>query len=68
MFAKCGTKCCVCGRKFCLAGEGDDDYTPASVETVLRRLEMKKYADHREQMIEYVKAHGYDWDVEAEEC
>ena len=62
MFAKCGTKCCTCGRKFCLAGDGDDDYTPASVKTVLKRLEKGEYSDRREQMIEYVKAHGYDWE------
>jgi len=59
MFAKCATMCCTCASGiFCLAGNGDDDYSPASVEEVIRRIRAGEYADDRDMMIRFVKAHG----------
>jgi hypothetical protein len=58
--------CAICGcGGGCLAGIGDDDYTPASKEQVIERLENNKYSHYRDQMINYLKLNfNYDYEKE----
>ena len=59
MFSDCSGECCICAcGDGCLAGHGDDDYTPASKEQVIRRLQKGEYPNYRKTMIKYV--YGYD--------
>lgn len=59
-FSDCSGECAVCRAEFCLAGHGDDDYFPATVEQVEHRLIEGKYASQRETMRQYLKAHGVE--------
>lgn len=50
-FARCSGKCCVCGcGGFCLAGDGDDDFFPATKEHIIENLDEGRYSDDREYM------------------
>ena len=53
---KCSGECCVCAcGGGCLAGNGDDDFIPASKEKVIENLDNNKYERYREYMIKYLK-------------
>lgn len=55
MFSDCSGECCVCACSGgCLAGHGDDDFTPASEEEIVRRLEAGEYSSYRGYMITYL--------------
>lgn len=55
-FSRCCGKCGICAiGKGCIAGHGDDDYVPASKETVIDRLDKGEYPSSRKEMIEYLK-------------
>lgn len=56
MFTDCSGECCVCALgSFCLAGHGDDDFSPASKEEIIRRLENGEWKSCRQYMIDYLK-------------
>lgn len=60
------SNCCICsaGGGCCLAGIGDDDYSPATKEQVIERLDNNKYYLDRDEMIQYLKER-FDYDYEA---
>ena len=46
MFSDCSGECCVCAcGGFCLAGHGDDDFSPATNEQILARLKRGDYTN-----------------------
>lgn len=60
LFPNCSGDCCVCSLADmnCLAGIGDDYYSPATKEQVIERLDNKKYCSserYTEIMIKYLK-------------
>lgn len=59
----CGTCSCAGG---CLAGHGDDDYSPASKDQVIERLDKNLYQNDRREMIGYLKG-KFDYDYEKQE-
>lgn len=63
MFSDCSGECCVCAcGNFCLAGHGDDDYSPASKDEVIKRLDNNRYPSYRNSMIQYLKNEfGYEY-------
>lgn len=55
MFSDCSGECCVCACSGgCLAGHGDDDFTPTSKEEIIRRLNDGEYPSYRDYMIDYL--------------
>lgn len=55
MFTNCSGPCGCCDcAGFCLAGHGDDDYSPASASTIIERLNKNQYPSDRKQMIEFL--------------
>lgn len=55
MFSICNNcGICRCGG-CCFAGNGDDDYVPATKEQVIERLDKNQYPSHRNMMIKYLK-------------
>lgn len=62
-FSDCSGECCVCANgDFCLAGHGDDDYSPASKDEVITRLDNYEYYSYRANMIQYLKdKFGYEY-------
>lgn len=53
---RCSGECCVCAcGGCCLAGNGDDDFIPASKEKVIGNLDNNRYERYREYMIKYLK-------------
>ena len=67
MFSDCSGECCVCamGAGRCLAGHGDDDYSPATKEEIIRRLDEGLYKGQRRTMKHYLSLiHHYDYDAE----
>ena len=63
MCSACSGECCVCGRgRGCIAGHGDDYFSPATKEVIIERLRTGKYHDFRQYMIDYLKnTFGYDY-------
>lgn len=63
LFSECSGNCCVCAcGSFCLAGHGDDDYSPAQKEQVIERLNKNKYPLYRDEMIKYlIDKFGYEY-------
>ena len=63
LFSDCSScETCACGDGYCLAGIGDNDYVPASVEQVIERLDNNKWSDRRDKMIQYLKENfNYDY-------
>lgn len=58
MFSSCSGECCVCAcGGCCLAGHGDDDFSPASKEKIIENLDNNKYQYHRKYMIDYLLEH-----------
>ena len=64
LFSDCSScETCACGDGLCLAGIGDNDYAPASVEQVIERLDNNKWSDRRDKMIQYLKEKfNYDYE------
>lgn len=55
MFSDCSGECCVCSvGDYCLAGHGDDDYSPASKDQVIERLKNNEYPRYRQVMLDYI--------------
>ena len=48
---------CAAGCAGCLAGNGDDDYSPASAHELINRIMHNKYPEHRDAMISFLKDH-----------
>jgi hypothetical protein len=65
MFSECSGECCVCSNSgFCLAGHGDDDFSPASKEKIIENLDEGKYSDYTEYMIKHLaNKYGYIYDI-----
>lgn len=64
LFSDCSGECCVCacGGGMCLAGHGDDDFSPATKEQIISNLEEGRYGNDRHYMINYLKnTFGYDY-------
>ena len=61
MFSDCSGKCCICAcGDFCLAGHGDDDFSPASKEQIIKRLKDGQYKSYTQTMKNYLQVyHGY---------
>ena len=56
MFSDCSGLCCVCAcGGGCVAGHGDDYYSPASKEQIIERLDKHEYPASRAYMIDYLK-------------
>lgn len=56
MFSKCSGECCVCMFDIgCVAGSGDDYFTPASKEQIIERLNKGKYPHYYDYMTSYLK-------------
>lgn len=68
LFVNCSGECCVCGAgSGCLAGNGDDDYFPATKEQVIKRLDKGQYSSYTDTMKNYLKTrYGYDYDSNSE--
>ena len=63
-FSLCCAKCATCSCSgHCYAGHGDDEYSPASLEEMIERLDKGEYASERDKMIQYVKD-NFDYDYE----
>ena len=64
MFAKCSGECAVCTcAGFCLAGNGDDDFYPATKEQIIERLRDGQFSHYHEMMIDYLRTqYGYTFD------
>jgi hypothetical protein len=63
MCSACSGECCVCGcGGGCIAGHGDDYFSPASKEVIIERLRTGKYPGFRQYMIDYLKnTFGYEY-------
>jgi hypothetical protein len=62
MFSDCSGECCICAcGGFCLAGHGDDDFSPATKEQVIKRLNEGSYPRYRQMMINYLKQFGIEY-------
>lgn len=59
MPSSCIGKCCVCcyGDNGCIAGNGDDDFVPATKEKIIARLDRGDYHHRMQYMIDYLKQH-----------
>lgn len=69
MFSDCSGECCicVCGDGGCLAGHGDDDFSLASKEQIISRLDKGQYQSYTNIMIGILKnKYGYDYKASAE--
>lgn len=62
-FSDCSGECCVCAcGGCCLAGHGDDDFSPATKEKVIKNLKEGKYPNYRQYMVDYLKnCYNYDY-------
>ena len=61
-FTDCSGECCVCAcGDFCLAGHGDDDFSPASTEQVIKRLNNGQYPNYIDYMIEWLRVRGVEY-------
>ena len=63
MFSDCSGECCVCScGGGCLAGHGNDDFSPASAMEIIRRLEHGEYPSYRQYMIDHLRRmHGIEY-------
>ena len=63
LFSNCSGECCVCAcGGCCLAGHGDDDFSPATKEKVIKNLKEGKYPNYRQYMVDYLKNYyNYDY-------
>ena len=62
MFSDCSGECCVClSGDYCLAGNGDDDFQPATTEQITQRLQIGKYQDFKDTMIAELKRRGVEY-------
>ena len=52
-------ECCVCtaGNTICPVVYNDFSFTPATVEEIVRRLDLNEFEDDRAYMIDYLKHH-----------
>lgn len=66
LFTDCSGECCICQNgDFCLTGNGEDDYEPATRNQVLERLREGKYASYRVCMVKYLyETFGFAWAAE----
>ena len=61
-FTDCSGECCVCAcGSLCLAGHGDDDFSPATTEQILERLKNGNYPNYRKMMIDELARRGVDY-------
>ena len=60
----CSGECWLCARgRGCLAGHGDDYFSPASKEQIIDRLEKGEYPNYTKMMKEHLKTrYGYNYD------
>ena len=58
-FTDCSGECCVCAcGGGCLAGHGDDDFSPATNEQILERLKNGNYPNYKQMMINELARRG----------
>lgn len=64
MFSDCSGECCVCAcAGGCLAGHGDDGFSLANKEQIIKRLDNGEYKDYTQMMKDCLKnTYGYDYD------
>lgn len=64
MFSDCSGECCVCANGgCCIAGHGDDDFSPASKDQIIENLVKCRYPYYTEYMIQYLASEfGYVYD------
>lgn len=67
MFSDCSGECCICAcGDACLAGHGDDDFSLASKEQIVERLDNGQYKSYTDIMIGVLKhRYGYNYKVGA---
>lgn len=60
----CSGECCLCACGHgCIAGHGDDYFSPASKEQIIDRLDKGEYPDYTEVMKKYLRdCYGYYYD------
>ena len=55
MFSDCSGECCVCANSDgCIAGHGDDYFSPAPKERIVDNLNKGKYPNYTDYMIKYL--------------
>lgn len=66
LFPDCITKCHICALGgHCIAGNGDDDFSPASKEKIIDNLDHDYYPSDTNRMIRYLKdVYGYEYPLE----
>lgn len=57
----CAGKCSICGNEICLAGNGDDEYVPATADQVIERLKTEQYSRYRGTMLWYLQSKGIEY-------
>jgi hypothetical protein len=62
-FTDCSGECCICVcGDACLAGHGDDYYSLASREQIIKRLDNGQYRSYTKVMIETLEnVYGYKY-------
>lgn len=61
-FTDCSGECCICACDgVCLAGHGDDDFSPATNEQILGRLKNGNFPYYRQTMIDELARRGVDY-------
>lgn len=62
----CHDMCCVCAAgMYCLAGNGDNDFAPASKEKIIENLDYGHYQSDAGRMVRYLKEEfNYEYQME----
>jgi hypothetical protein len=64
MFSECLGKCCICASEGgCLAGHGDNDFSPATNEQIIKRLDKGEFLNDRDRMIKDLETRGIVYNV-----
>lgn len=69
MFSNCSGECCVCAHNWCcIAGHGDDDFSPASKERIIENLDKDFYPSYTNYMIKYLAdKYNYIYNIKEKE-
>ncbi len=53
----CVDKCCICRNSVnCLAGNGDDDFMPATKEQIEERLKDDRYSAYQDKLRNFIES------------
>ena len=59
MFSDCSGECCICSAGGgCLAGNGEDCFSPATTEQIIQRLKNGQYPKYKETMVRELQRRG----------